>query len=75
MRITEEDIDELIEEIRRRDQFYEEFDIYSNETITYTNKVEETDGSLLTLGPTSQLLEFLYSNARYTKGCVLLFLA
>ena len=43
LRIREEDIDELIEEIRRRDQFDEEFYINSNETMTYTNEVEETD--------------------------------
>ena len=32
----------MIEEIRRRDQFDEEFDINSNETMTYTNEVQET---------------------------------
>ena len=36
----QEDIDELIEEIRKRDQFDEEFDINNNETMTYTNEVE-----------------------------------
>ena len=43
IRIREEDIDELIEEIRRRDQFDEEFNTNSNQTITQTNEVEETD--------------------------------
>ena len=33
----------MIEEIRRRDQFDEEFDINSNEPMTYTNEVEEID--------------------------------
>ena len=43
LKIKEEDIDELIEEIRRRYQFDEEFDINNNETRTYTNEVEEAD--------------------------------
>ena len=43
LRIREEDIDELIEEIRRREQFNEEFDINSNETMSYTNEVEENN--------------------------------
>ena len=43
IRIREEDIDELIEEIRRRDQFDEEFYINSNETMTYTNEAGEND--------------------------------
>ena len=43
LRIRKEDIDELIGEIRRRDQFDEESDINSNETMTYTNEIEETD--------------------------------
>ena len=43
LRIRKEDIDELIGEIRRRDQFDEESDININETMTYTNEVEETD--------------------------------
>ena len=30
-------------EIRSRDQFDEEFDINSNEKITYINEIEETD--------------------------------
>ena len=42
LRIIKEDTDKLIEEIRRRDQFDEEFDINSNKTMTYTNEVEET---------------------------------
>ena len=42
LRIIKEDTDKLIEEIRRRDQFDEEFDINSNETMTYTNEVEVT---------------------------------
>jgi len=37
VRIREEDIDELLENIRRRDQFDEEFDIDSDEKITDTN--------------------------------------
>ena len=37
LRIREEDIDELIEEIRRKDQFDEEFDNNSNEIMIYTN--------------------------------------
>ena len=32
----------MIEEIRRRDQFDEEFDINSNETMTYTDELEKT---------------------------------
>ena len=43
LRIREEDIDELINEIRRRDQFDEEFDINKNEIMTYTNEVEESN--------------------------------
>ena len=43
LRIKEEDIDDLIEEIRRSDHFDEEFDINNNETMTYTNEVENTD--------------------------------
>ena len=37
LRIWEEDIDELLEEIRRRDQFDEEIAINSNDPMTYTN--------------------------------------
>ena len=33
----------MIVEIRRRDQFDDELDINNNETMTYTNEVEETD--------------------------------
>ena len=43
LRIKEDDIDELIEGMRRRYQFYEVFDINNNETMTYTNEIEETD--------------------------------
>ena len=44
LRIKEEDIDELIEEVRRRDLFDEEFDINNiNETVTYTNELKEID--------------------------------
>ena len=43
LRIRDENIDELIEEIRRKDQFDEDFDINSNEIMTYTNEVEDTD--------------------------------
>ena len=43
LRIREEDIDKLIEEIRKRDQFDEEFDINSNEAMAYTNEVEEPE--------------------------------
>ena len=35
--IREEDIDELLKEIRRRDQFDDEFDIDNDEKITDTN--------------------------------------
>ena len=41
--------------------------------MTDTNKVDEIDGSELTLGPKqSRLPKFLYSNAKYTKGRVYL---
>ena len=43
LRIKEENTDELIEEISRKNQFDEESDINSNEKITYTNEVDETD--------------------------------
>ena len=43
IKIREKDIDELIMEIRSRDHFDEEFDINSNETMTYINEIEETD--------------------------------
>ena len=43
--IREEDIDELLKEIRRRDQFDEEFNIDNDEKMTDTNKVDEIDGS------------------------------
>ena len=33
----------MIVEIRRRDQFDDELDINNNETMTYTNEVEETN--------------------------------
>ena len=75
LRIWEENIDGLIEEIRRRDQFDEEFDINSNEPMTYTNEVEEIGWSLLTLGPKSRLTGFPCINTKYTKGWFLLFFA
>ena len=43
LRLVEEDIDEQIEEIRRRDQFDEDFDININKIMTYTNEVEENN--------------------------------
>ena len=43
VRIREENIDELLEEIRGRDQFDEEFDIDNDEKITDTNEVDESD--------------------------------
>ena len=43
VKIRKEDIDELLEEIRRRDQFGEEFDIDNDEKITDTNEVGEID--------------------------------
>ena len=43
LRMVEEDIDELIKEIRRRDKFDEEFNINSNERITYNNETETDD--------------------------------
>ena len=43
LRIREEDIDELLEEIRRKYQFDEEIDIYNDEKITNTNEVDEMD--------------------------------
>ena len=50
LKIEEEDVDELIEEIRKRDQFDEELDINNKETVTYTNEVEDTDWSILAHG-------------------------
>ena len=41
--MVEEDIDELIKEIRRRDKFDEEFNINSNERITCNNETETDD--------------------------------
>ena len=64
LRIKEENTDELIEEISRKNQFDEESDINSNEKITYTNEVDETDWIISTLGLTSRLTEFPYSNAK-----------
>ena len=52
LKIEEEDVDELIEEIRKRDQFDEELDINNKETVTYTNEVEDTDWSILAHGLT-----------------------
>ena len=43
VRIREEDIEELLEEIRGRDQFDEEFDIDNDEKITDTKEVDEID--------------------------------
>ena len=43
VRIREEDIDELLEEIESRDIFDEEFDIDNDEKITNTNEVDEID--------------------------------
>ena len=40
------DIYELIEEITRRDQFDEEFDINSNERLIFNNETEVNKGSL-----------------------------
>ena len=73
LRIREEDIDELLEEIRRKYQFDEEIDIDNDEKITNTNEVDEMDWTQLTLGPKqSRLPKFLYSNTKYTKGRVYL---
>ena len=63
----------MIEEIRRRDQFDEEFDINSNETMTYTDELEKTYWSLPTLGPALRLTEFPRSNAKYTKSSFFIF--
>ena len=49
LRMVEEDIDELIKEIRRRDKFDEEFNINSNERITYNNETETDDQKSLDL--------------------------
>ena len=43
VKIREEDIDQLLEEIRRRDQFDEEFDIDNDKKITNINEVNEID--------------------------------
>ena len=43
--IVEEDIDELIKEIKRRDQFDEEFDINSNERMTCNKEIEVNNQS------------------------------
>ena len=43
LRIREEDIDELLKEIRRKYQFNEEIDIDNDEKITNTNEVDEMD--------------------------------
>ena len=45
LRLVEEDIDEQIEEIRRRYQFDEAFDINSNERMTCNNESEVNDQS------------------------------
>ena len=47
LRIRKENTDELIEEIRRRGQFNKEFDINSNETMTYINMLLYGKRSLL----------------------------
>ena len=43
VRIREEDIDELLEEIESRDIFDEEFNIDNDEKITNTNEVDKID--------------------------------
>ena len=43
MRIVAKVIDELIEEVRRSDQFDEEFDINSNAIMTSNNDTEENN--------------------------------
>ena len=58
LRIKEENIDELIEEIRRRDHFVKKIDIVNNETMTHTNEIEGTDWSLLTLIPDHDYYRF-----------------
>ena len=68
LRRKEDDIDELIGEIRRRDKFDEELDIDNNDSMAYINEREETNWIILTLESSSRLLGFPYNNAKYTNG-------
>ena len=43
VRMNQEDITDLLEEIRRRDQFDDEFDIDNDEKMTDTNEVDKID--------------------------------
>ena len=66
-KLIETDIDVLIEEIRRRNQFDEQFDINNNDDIS-NNDTEAGDQYQPPLCPTLRLLEFLWVNTKNTNG-------